>query len=161
MGFAMVIFEGTMVSIGFKRPMETPMLSRLSKYMVGLLVAYLVVRVVDLTWRGAWGSAFQPGVKSLMFWIENVSFALPIALLASAESRRRASRLFAAAVFMAVAGFLLRIDCFLIGYDTGDGWHYFPSIGELTFTVGVISAEILAYIVAVRLLPVLPALEKP
>jgi Ni/Fe-hydrogenase subunit HybB-like protein len=161
MGYAMVIFEATLVSVGFKRPAETPMLSRLAKYMVGLLVAYLVVRFADLTWRGAWGGAFQPGVKSLMFWAENVLFAAPILLLASADARASASRLFLGAVCMAVAGFLLRIDSFLIGYDTGDGWHYFPSIGELTFTVGVISAEILAYIVAVRYLPILPATEKP
>ncbi len=135
------------------------MLSRLSKYMVGLLVVYLVVRVADLTWRGAWASAFVPGVKSLMFWIENAFFALPVVLLATEEARRRASRLFLAAVFMALAGFLLRIDSFLVGYDTGAGWHYFPSFWELTFTVGVIAAEILVYILAVRLLPILPATE--
>lgn len=161
MGYAMVIFEGTLVSIGFRRPAETPMLARLSSYMVGLLVLYLVVRVADLTWRGAWGHAFEPGVKSLMFWIENALFAAPIAILWSAEARSRASRLFLGAVCMALAGFLLRIDCFLVGYDTGDGWHYFPSLGEVIFTVGAIAAEILVYILAIRLLPILPASEKP
>lgn len=159
MGYAMVIFEATLVSIGFKRPAETPMLARLSKYMAGLLAVYLVVRVADLTWRGAWGSAFEPGVKSLMFWIENALFAVPLALLATEAARHRASRLFLAAVCMALAGFLLRIDCFLVGYDTGAGWHYFPSIWEVVFTAGAISAEILVYIVAVRLLPILPASE--
>jgi len=159
MGFAMVIFEGTLVSMGFKRPSETPMLARLSKYMVGLLVAYLVIRFADLVFRGALGHAFDPGVKSLMFWLENAFFAIPVVLLASAESRKRASRLFPAAVCMAVGGMLLGLDCFLVGYDTGNGWHYFPSFPELLFTVGVISAEILIYIVAVRLLPILPATE--
>jgi len=161
MGFAMVIFEGTLVSIAFRRPGETPMLMRLSKYMVGLLVVYLVVRFADLAWRGAWGHAFEPGLKGAMFWIENALFALPILLLATAESRGRPSRLFLGAVCMALAGCVLRIDCFLIGYDTGAGWHYFPSLWEVVFTAGAISAEILVYIVAIRLLPVLPALEKP
>lgn len=161
MGFAMVIFEATLVSIGFKRPSEASMLSRLSTYMVGLLILYLVVRIADLTWRGAWGSAFQPGVKSLMFWLENAFFVVPVVLLASAAARARPSRLFLAAVCMALGGFLLRIDSFLVGYDTGAGWHYFPSFPELLFTIGVIAAEILVYIIAVRLLPVLPAVEKP
>ena len=160
MGYAMVIFEATMVTIGFKRPAETRMLTRLSTYMVGLLVLYLVVRVADLTWRGAWGHAFDPGVKSLMFWIENALFAAPIAILWTARARASASRLFLGAVCMALAGFLLRVDSFLIAYDTGEGWHYFPSLGEVTFTVGMIAAEILMYIVAVRLLPILPAVEK-
>lgn len=160
MGYAMVIFEATMVTIGFKRPAETPMLTRLSKYMLGLLALYLVVRFADITWRGAWGHAFEPGLKSLMFWLENALFAAPIAILWTARARGRASRLFLGAVCMALAGFLLRIDSFLIAYDTGEGWHYFPSFGEVTFTVGVIATEVLMYIVAVRLLPVLPALEK-
>jgi Ni/Fe-hydrogenase subunit HybB-like protein len=147
--------------VGFRRPMETPMLARISKYMVGLLVVYLVVRFADLIARGALGHAFEPGIKSAMFWIETAFFVAPVALLATDEARSRSSRLFLAAVCMATAGLLLRIDSFLVGYDTGAGWHYFPSIWELTFTVGMISAEILVYILAVRLLPVLPALEKP
>lgn len=160
MGYAMVIFEGTLVSMGFKRPMETPMLARISKYMVGLLVVYLVVRFADLAWRGALGYAFVPGLKSAMFWIETAFFVVPIAVLATEAARKRPSRLFLAAVCMAVGGLLLRVNSFLVGYDTGAGWHYFPSIWEITFTVGVIAAEILVYIVAVRLLPVLPALER-
>ena len=40
LGYAMVIFEATLSSIGFKRPMETEILGRLSKWMLALLVIY-------------------------------------------------------------------------------------------------------------------------
>src|SRR5262249_45233085 len=47
MGYAVVIFEATLSSLGFKRPMETEILGRLSRYMVGLLIVYVVLRFGD------------------------------------------------------------------------------------------------------------------
>ncbi|HET9576565.1 MAG TPA: Ni/Fe-hydrogenase cytochrome b subunit [Usitatibacter sp.] len=157
MGYAMVIFEASLSSVGFTRPMEAQILSRLARYMAGLLVVYLVVRFADLAWRGALAQAFVPGLKSTMFWIENALYAAPLLLLATEASRRRPSRLFLSAVLMAAAGFVYRINCFLVGYDTGPGWHYFPSIWEVLFSVGLIAFEVLVYIIAVRTLPILPA----
>jgi Ni/Fe-hydrogenase subunit HybB-like protein len=55
-----------------------------------------------------------------------------------------------------MAGFLLRIDSYLVGYETGPGWHYFPSVTEIMVSIGMIALEILGYIVLVRYLPILP-----
>ena len=46
---------------------------------------------------------------------------------------------------------------FLVAYDTGAGWHYFPSLGEQAMTFGFIAAEILGIYLAIHLLPILPA----
>ena len=85
-----------------------------------------------------------------------LAFAAPLWLLASAESRQRRDRLFVSAVLLMLGGFMLRINGFLIGYQTGEGYHYFPSVPELMVTIGLVAFEILAYIVFVRTLPVLP-----
>jgi Ni/Fe-hydrogenase subunit HybB-like protein len=156
LGFAVVIFEASLVSVGFKRPGETPILARLSRIMYWTLAAYMAVRVGDLVWRGALGGAFEPTLKALMFWVEMLAFATPLVLLASEASRGRASRLFVSAVLLMLGGFLLRINGYLVGYETGSGFHYFPSVPELLVTIGLVAFEILAYIVFVRLLPVLP-----
>jgi len=158
LGFAVVIFEASVVSVGFKRPGETPILAQLSRIMYWLLAVYVVVRVGDLVWRGALGAAFAPTLEALMFWLEMLAFAAPLVLLASAASRNRASRLFISAVLLMLGGFLLRINGFLVGYGagTGSGYHYFPSVPELLVTIGLVAFEILAYIVFVRMLPVLP-----
>ncbi len=156
MGFAIVIFEATLVSVGFKRPGETAILSKLSRIMYWMLAVYLVVRVGDLAWRGALGAMFVPGFEAFGFWVEMAAFAAPLWLLAAAESRMRPSRLFVSAVLLMLGGFMLRINGFLIGYQTGEGYHYFPSVPELLVTIGLVAFEILAYIVFVRTLPVLP-----
>jgi Ni/Fe-hydrogenase subunit HybB-like protein len=156
LGFAVVIFEASLVTVGFRRPGETPILARLSWIMVWLLAAYLAVRVADLAWRGALGTAFEPTLEAAGFWVEMLSFAAPLWLLASEESRRRRDRLFVSAVLLMLGGFMLRINGFLIGYETGAGYHYFPAVPELMVTIGLIAFEVLAYIVFVRTLPVLP-----
>ena len=35
--------------------------------------------------------------------------------------------------------FLYRLGAYLIAYETGAGWKYFPSMGELGVTVGLIA----------------------
>jgi Ni/Fe-hydrogenase subunit HybB-like protein len=55
-----------------------------------------------------------------------------------------------------LGGFLLRINSYLVGYETGPGWHYFPSVTEMLVSIGMIALEILGYIALVRYLPILP-----
>jgi Ni/Fe-hydrogenase subunit HybB-like protein len=158
-GYAVVIFESTLASSGFKRPFELGIISRMSKVMWGFMIAYLVVRIVDVLVRGAIVEAFKPGVVALMFWIEMAVTVLPIVLLAKPQNRRRPDKLFLAAVFMMTCALLLRLNAALVGYNPGDGWHYFPSFTEIMFSVGIVAVEILGYIVLVRWLPVLPKVE--
>jgi Ni/Fe-hydrogenase subunit HybB-like protein len=118
----------------------------------------LVVRFCDLASRGQLLSLFVPRTLTVMFWVETLLFAAPVVLL-EGEGRARPQRFFVAAMSMALAGIVYRIDAFLVAYDTGAGWHYFPSLGELAFSIGLIAAELLAFIIAVRLLPVLPEIK--
>lgn len=157
MGFAAVAFEATLSAVGFRRRLETPVLARMFGIAQGLLIAYLVVRVGDLLWRGALGTAFRFDMQALWFWIEMALFVVPAVMLATPAARRNPARQFAGAVLLMVGGMVLRINGFLVGYMTGDGWRYFPSASELLVTVGLIAFEILAYIVIVRRFPVLPA----
>ena len=156
LGFAVVVFEATLVSVGFKRPAETPLLAKLAKFIWGLLLAYLVVRTGDLVMRGALGNAFHLALEPFWFWVEMACFIVPAIMLAKTANRKHPGKLFVAAVLLMLGCCLLRLNGFLIGYETGDGWHYFPALPELTVTVGLIAFEILAYIILVKTLPVLP-----
>ena len=159
LGFAVVIFEATLSSTGFKRRLETDVLAPLAKVMYLTLAAYVVLRVAEVLIRGALGTAFAATWQAFWFWVEMACFIVPLATLASENARRSASKLFVGAVLLMLGGFLLRINGFLVGYMTGEGWNYFPSLAELMVTVGIIAFEILAYIYIVRNYPVLPAAQ--
>ncbi len=159
LGFAVVIFEATLSSTGFKRQLETPVLTPLAKIMYWTLAAYVALRVAEIVVRGALGTAFAATPQAFWFWVEMACFVVPLVTLASENARRSASKLFTAAVLLMLGGFMLRINGFLVGYMTGEGWHYFPSLAELMVTIGLIAFEILAYIYIVRNYPVLPAAQ--
>jgi len=160
LGFSAVVIEATLVSVGFKRPMETPLLAKLAKFMWGVLLVYLVVRIGGLVLRGVIAGALDITSESLSFWVEMISFILPLILLAKPSDRSNPGKLFGAAVLLVLGAFMLRVNGYLVGFHNGEGWHYFPVLPELLFTVGLIAFELLAYIVLVKFLPVLPALPK-
>ncbi len=156
MGFGMVIFESLFSSVGLKRPLETSMISKLSTVIPKLLVAFLVIRFGDLLWRGEIGLMFNFNIKSIMFIVENLFFIYPLIILFSSEKRNQPRSLFLAAVSLVLAGSVYRFNAFLVGFSPGVGWHYFPSFSEIMITVGIISMEIMAYLIFIKKLPVLP-----
>jgi Ni/Fe-hydrogenase subunit HybB-like protein len=155
MGLAAVVLEGSVSSLALRRPLERSLLASLMKVGQAVVLVFLVLRFGDLAARGVLGRVFEPRLISLMFWIEIALFALPVVLLVG-KGASRPPRFFVAAMAMAAAGMLYRIDAYLVAYDTGAGWHYFPSLGEIAVSVGLIAFEVLLFILAVRLLPVLP-----
>jgi Ni/Fe-hydrogenase subunit HybB-like protein len=161
MGLAAVVLEGTLSALWLNRPPERDLLGRLTWIGALLGAAFVVLRFVDLTVRGALPLAFEARGVTLTFWLETVLFSAPIALLASQASRRNMQRLFVAAALLALAGVIYRLSAYLVAYETGAGFKYFPSLGEIAVTVGLVAFEVLAFIIAVRLLPVLPKADHP
>jgi Ni/Fe-hydrogenase subunit HybB-like protein len=82
-----------------------------------------------------------------------------LAVLISPRGRRNAKKLLYAAASMVLAGALYRFDAFLITFDPGPGYSYFPAFPESMVTVGTVAAEIMAYLYFVKKFPVLPREE--
>ena len=159
MGFAMVVFESLWSSVGFGRPLETPMLAKIAGIIPWLLGGYLVGRFVELAYRGALGRAFQANLCGIMFWIETILYIIPVVLLAPAKRRSDPRALFLSALSALFAGSIYRFNVYLIGLFPGFGWTYFPSTTELLITFGMISIEIMGYLFIVKKLSVLPKPE--
>ena len=156
MGYAIVVFESLYSSAGFKRPFETPVLAKIGKLMAWLVVVYLVFRFGDLIWRGELGLIFTAGwANSIMFIIENILFLIPMVILFSEKNRQSTKSLFLAAIALVLAGAIYRFNAFLVGFDPGVGWHYWPSASELLISIGIVAFEIMAYLAFVKWLPVL------
>ncbi len=155
MGFAVTVGESILSSLIFQRPFETPMLARLARIIAGLVAVYLALRLADLLYRGA--PVFSSGFLSTMFFLENLLFAVPLIFLISPSLSRQLGWLFAAAFAVLVAGSLYRFNAFLIGYNPGPGWRYFPATAEILITLGIVAVELMAYLYFVKKYPVLPA----
>jgi Ni/Fe-hydrogenase subunit HybB-like protein len=154
MGFSIVIFEASFSTIGYKRKSETSLLSGLAKVIKGLLIAFLVFRFAEIIIRGKLGLIFAGDIGSLMFVLETALFIIPIILLSQPKEKQTSKLLLVAAVSMLFAGSLYRFDAFLITLNPGPGYTYFPSTAEIMVTLGIVSIEIMAYMVFVKILPV-------
>jgi Ni/Fe-hydrogenase subunit HybB-like protein len=156
MGYGVILFESCVASSAYRRSIEMHLLTPLAKIMLGMLGIYLAVRLGDLVVRGVLPLAFSASIEALSFWVEMACFVAPFFVIGREAQRRNPARLFLAGILLMLGGSLLRLNGFLIGYDTGPGFHYFPSLTEILVTVGMFAAEVLGYIVVTRRFPVLP-----
>jgi len=157
MGFAVVVFEAALSSVAFKRRPEIGMLSSLAAIIVPLQVVFVVIRLGDLWWQGRLGLLFAGDTRAAMALFEFALFVAPAVMLASARRRRDLGALLRGAMVMMLAGAVYRFDTYLVAFTPGANWSYFPSVGEMVITIGLIAFEVLAYIVIVKTFPILAA----
>ena len=155
MGYAAVVMEGTLSSMLMRRRLERSMLAGLGRAMLPVFGIFLVLRVGDLVWRNQLGALFAFDRYSIMALLELALFIAPPLMLATDAQRRNAANLFRAAMVLLAGGALYRIDTFLVAFNPGPQWSYFPSVGETLITVGLVAMEILGYIVIVKYFPIL------
>ena len=155
MGFSIVVFEASSSAIGFERKLKSPLLAGLGKAVIGLLLAFLVIRIIVLIAQGKLALIFAGDFGSLMFLLEMTLFVIPLYILLSSARRNRGSQLLIAAVSMLLAGSLYRFNAFLFTFNPGPGYSYFPSVPEIMITLSIISLELMIYLVLVKTLPVL------
>nr|WP_318384391.1 Ni/Fe-hydrogenase cytochrome b subunit [uncultured Enterobacter sp.] len=163
MGFSIVIFEGSLVKSALRGNSvdETALFTKLSGVLSVLLALFLVARMGELLWRHKLGYAFAGDFYSVLFWIETGLLAFPLVLLRLPRLRREPRMLFIGALSMLLGCACWRLSYSLLAFNPGGGYHYFPTWEELLISIGFVAIEICAYILLVRLLPIIPPLKKP
>lgn len=161
MGFAVVVFESVIASAVFRRPFDIQILRGLCGIMVWVMIVFMIIRYGDVIRLGALPLAFEGGIKALSFWIEFFFGAAAVILFLPKANRANPRTIFLGASAMLLNGVLYRLNCYLIGYDPGNGWNYFPSMGEILVTMGIFALHLILYLIFVKQLPVLHATPEP
>ncbi|OQX88957.1 Ni/Fe-hydrogenase cytochrome b subunit [candidate division KSB1 bacterium 4484_87] len=159
-GFPMVIFESMWASRSLGRKPEIDVLAPLARMIPVTLGLYLIMKIVDLTIRQAWGYMFEGSLQSTMFIIEFfVGIVIPLVILLFEKARRSAKMLFWASFLYIFFGVLInRVNVFFIAYKPQYAVkQYVPSIWEFLVTIGLISALAILYRAFVTIFPILPA----
>ncbi|HET7453085.1 MAG TPA: NrfD/PsrC family molybdoenzyme membrane anchor subunit, partial [Thermoanaerobaculia bacterium] len=155
MGFAAVVFESALSSFFFRRKPETTMLEGLARATAPVLGAFILLRIVDLVWRGRIALAFAFDRYAAAFWLEGALCVAGLGMLLQTGRLRDLGHLFRAAMLIMLGGGLYRFNTYLVAYRPGDAVSYFPSVPEFTITLGLVALEILAYVTIVRIFPIL------
>jgi len=160
MGYGVVLVEATVVSHGFRRPSEHALLSRLSRVVGGVLLAWLVFRWGELAYRGVIDNAFALSGVTVSFWVENLLALAAVLTFLSRAGRASETLTFLGGVALLAFGSLYRLNAYLIAYHPVGNFTYFPSVPEILVTLGIISLEVLLYLVFIKSFPVLHATER-
>jgi Ni/Fe-hydrogenase subunit HybB-like protein/Fe-S-cluster-containing dehydrogenase component len=155
MGYAAVILECCISAKVFKRPQETPMLRALARPIAFVMLTYVALRVFEVVQAGELGLVLQMDGYSALFLLELALFTAPTVGL-MVHRREAGARFFTAmAAMLILGGALYRFSTYLIAFNPGPEWSYFPSLAEFAVTIGLVSAEILGYVIIVKKFPIL------
>jgi len=161
-GYPMVTFESIIVSKSFGRQPEMEVLTPLAKYMPVLMGVYLAVKIGDMIVRGTYVYLLDGTVQTNAFIVEVLfGVILPFVLLLFNKVRRSPGWLFFASTAFVLGILMNRINVFVVSFTPPYVIEsYFPSVGEMAITVGLIAALMFLYRVFVFIFPVLGALPK-
>ncbi|MEK7475066.1 MAG: NrfD/PsrC family molybdoenzyme membrane anchor subunit [Candidatus Coatesbacteria bacterium] len=158
-GLAMTIVESHFSARIYGDHLDEGILEELGKAMALVLGLYLLVKLADLTARGAWGFMGPQWPQALMLILELVAGGVVPLLLVRGTGIPGAGRerLFGAACLVVAGVVVNRLNVSWFGMLPYTGFVYLPSWMEVAVTLSFVTAGIVAFGLAVRFLPVYPA----
>ena len=158
-GYPMVVFETTLVTSSLKLDGEMRVLTPLTRMTIFLLGFYLALKVGDMVVRGTYVYLFDFTAQTNAFLVEiGLGVIVPWLMLLSERVRQSRRALFAACTLIVGGVLVNRINVFVVAYRPPvSEASYFPSIGEILVTTGLIATLMFIYRFIVTHLPVLSA----
>jgi Ni/Fe-hydrogenase subunit HybB-like protein len=164
-GLAMVIFESSLSSRYFHRGLETHLLEKLAFAIPVVLAVYLVLKFGELAVSGDLGYLFTSGRFSMLFWAEIlISVIVPMVWFSIKKNRQSPNALLAGAIILLLGMIFNRFNVSWFAIQHPDpltylptfmsNVHYMPTLPEISVSLGIFSAGILACGLAVKYLPV-------
>ncbi len=156
-GFPMVIMESLTASKSLGLKPEIDVLARLGRFIGPLLGIYLGFKIGDMAIRGTYVYLTDFNLYSIM-WLIEVLFGviIPMRMFFWDKVLRNRTLLLIASYLTIFGVFIFRFNVFIIAYHPPYSFKtYYPSIGEISITLGLIAIEMLLYRVLVLIFPVI------
>lgn len=156
-GFPMVIMESLTSSKSFGLKPEKDVLTSLSRFVGPILGIYLAAKIGDMFIRESFVYLTALTLPSIMFSIEIVfGVIIPLRMFLSASVRQSSTGLYIASMLVIFGVVLNRFNNYIIAYNPPyTETSYFPSIGEISVTIGFVALEILVYRAFVMIFPII------
>lgn len=161
-GFPMVIMESMLASRSFGLKPEMHILSRLARFIGPLLAVYLAFKIGDMVIRESYVYLMDFSFESIMFIIELVlGVIIPLRILLNNKALKSPFWIFLASILVVFGVLLNRFNNFIIAYEPPHATTaYYPSIGEISITVGFVALEVLLYRLFVMIFPIISQPDK-
>ena len=161
-GYPMVILESLLASRSLGLKPEMHVLSRLGTFIAPLLGIYLAFKIGDMFIRETFFYLAEVNTASVMFVIEVVvGVIIPLRMFLSRTVLRSPLWLSVASSLVILGVLLNRINNFIVAYTPPYSFRpYYPSVGELSVTVGFVALMVLLYRAFAMVFPVISVPDK-
>jgi Ni/Fe-hydrogenase subunit HybB-like protein len=156
-GIPMIILVSLLNSKSFKLKPKMPILSRMASYVGPILGVYLSFKIGDIVIREAFVYLGDFSLQSVMFYIEIIfGIVVPLFMFLNKKILSSPNLLMIACLFVILGVVLNRINNFLVAYKPPYAdYLYFPTIAEISVTLGCAAVIILLYRFVVLNFPVI------
>jgi Ni/Fe-hydrogenase subunit HybB-like protein len=156
-GLPMVILISIICSKSFGIKPDMEALSELGSMLGPLLAMYLAFKIGDMMLRQTFVYLAHFNAASILFVLEIlIGTVIPLRLFLSRQVLKSPVGLAIASGFVIVGTFMYRMNNFLVAYTPPYQFKtYFPSIGEISVTIGFIALQIFLYRLAITVFPVI------
>ncbi len=149
---------GTMLCcLVWKRPIDMDVLDEAARITCWIIFGWLIIRNLDLLFRGSLFAAFHFTRYAGIFWLETFLISYGGWLLFHSLKNHSRRLMFVGYTLSSVGGMLYRFSPTTLAYMPGPYAMYFPSVTELFIAMGFIATGIAAFLVMVKVFAILPA----
>lgn len=158
-GLCFIALEYNISNRYFREKGDFRMMEKVIFVAAVVIAVNVVVKILDLTIRGAWGDVFSGTMEGNMFLIEMVVGSLvPMVIGFSAMAKRQKGQIIAAVC--GVLGIMLnRFNFIFTGMADHAGNGYFPTFLEWGVVIGLGCLMVVIYLFIVENLPIFQGME--
>jgi len=151
LGLMMVSLESLVTTYLYHKKQETKLVAKLGVVARWVLGFYLIIKIIDLTGKGALGKVFAGTFESNLFLSETLIMVIIPIILLSIKKVRENNKFQFLISFMVVGGVVFnRLNVGGITHMKNIGMSYFPSWMEIAISAGVVSGAALIFFFAVE-----------
>jgi Ni/Fe-hydrogenase subunit HybB-like protein len=159
-GLAMTIFESWHSRKAFGKQLEQSLLTGLGRVLAVALSFYLTLRLVDLAHRGVFHLLVLPRTETYLFLLEIALLFIPMLLLFRRRIHHNPTALYFCSVLTLLGFVANRMNVAITGMEASSGTYYFPKWTELAITMSLVASAFAIFWLAVKYLPVFPAVQE-
>ncbi len=153
-GLAMVIFETSISTRVFGHKLDVSILGGLGRAIPWVLGLYLALKIGDLAISNELSLTITSYPRNILWWAEMIiGVVLPIILFSLPAVRKSRSWIFGSASLVVLGLILNRFNVSMLALNMRPGYIYYPSLGEIAISLGLVVVALIVFQIAMRVLP--------
>jgi Ni/Fe-hydrogenase subunit HybB-like protein len=157
MSFGCVAGITMLCCVVWKRAMDMEVLDEAARITAWLIFGWLALRVLDIIFRGALGTAFHADRFAGVFWLETLLVSVGAWLLRRSLRTHETRSMFLGYVVSSAGGMIYRFSPTTLAFRPNPESLYFPSTIEILVSLGFVCMGIAGFLLVVKRFGILPA----